>query len=243
VTELSWLLATVTGMGLLERAVSYKDKVTRGLKANVGLFTYPVLMAADILIYDSSIVPVGKDQIQHVEMAQDMATHFNEIYGRGNDLLRRPEFRLSETPYVIGTDGQKMSTSYGNIIPIFGRTKQLRKAVGAIVTDSTPLGQPMSSDGCNVFALLKLFASADELEQIASYYASGRRDGEPFGYGHAKQILAAHIERKFAAANEERERLLAQPDRVQDVLRRSAARAREVARATIERCKRATGLS
>jgi tryptophanyl-tRNA synthetase len=242
VTELAWLLASVTGMGLLERSHAYKDKIARGIAASVGLFTYPVLMAADILIYDASLVPVGKDQIQHVEMTQDMATHFNQTYGNGEELLRRPEFRLSEAPYVVGTDGQKMSSSYGNIIPLFESGKKLRKLVGGIVTDSTPLGQPLDPDKCTVFALLKLFAAPDELDRIASNYKSGARDGEPFGYGHAKLLLADHIERHFAPARARREELLAQPALVDDVLRRSGERAREAARATLDRCKRACGL-
>ncbi|MSP24955.1 MAG: tryptophan--tRNA ligase [Myxococcales bacterium] len=243
VTELAWLLATVTGMGLLERAHSYKDKLQNGIKPTVGLFSYPVLMAADILIYDATLVPVGKDQIQHVEMTQDMATHFNEAYGSGGDLLVRPEFRLSEAPFVIGTDGQKMSTSYGNTLPLFESGKRLRKLVSAIVTDSTPLGAPLAPERCSVFALLQLFAAPAELERISSHYRAGIRDGEPFGYGHAKLLLAEYIEQHFAAARARKEHLLAHPDEVEAVLKRSAIRARQTARATIDRCKRACGLA
>jgi tryptophanyl-tRNA synthetase len=242
VTELAWLLATVTGMGLLERAHGYKDKVAKGISSSVGLFTYPVLMAADILIYDATLVPVGKDQIQHVEMTQDMATHFNQTYGKGATLLERPEFRLSEAPYVTGTDGQKMSTSYGNTLPLFESGKRLKKLVGGIVTDSTELGAPLDPERCNVFALLKLFASAEDLERLAGYYRAGSRDGEPFGYGHAKLVLAEHIDRHFAEARARREELLAHPERVDAVLQRGAARARATARATLDRCKRACGL-
>jgi len=242
VTELAWLLATVTGMGLLERAHGYKDKVAKGITSSVGLFTYPVLMAADILIYDAALVPVGKDQIQHVEMTQDMATHFNQTYGKGTALLQRPEFRLSEAPYVTGTDGQKMSTSYGNTLPLFESGKRLKKLVGGIVTDSTELGTPLDPERCNVFALLKLFASAEELERIAGDYRAGSRDGEPFGYGHAKLVLAEHIDRHFSEARARREELLAHPERVEAVLQRGAARARATARATLERCRRACGL-
>lgn len=241
VTELTWLLSTVTGMGLLERATSYKDKVDKGIKPSVGLFTYPLLMASDILIYQATLVPVGKDQIQHIEMAQDMATHFNQIYGEG--LLRRPEARMSETPYVPGTDGQKMSTSYGNTLPLFETGKKLRKLLGKIVTDSTPLGQPLSPDTCNVFALLRLFADDAELERITGYYRAGQRDGEPFGYGHAKLLLAEHIESHFAPARQKLERFNAEPQIVHDVLDRCAARARETARETLSRCKRACGLT
>jgi tryptophanyl-tRNA synthetase len=241
VTELAWLLATVTGMGLLQRATSYKDKVDKGITPSVGLFTYPVLMAADILLYDASLVPVGKDQIQHVEMAQDMATHFNQTYKQ--EVLRRPEYRLSKHPYVPGTDGEKMSTSYGNTVPLFESGKALRKILNKIVTDSTPMGEPLDPDGCNVFGLIKLFADEAELERIAGYYRAGKRDGEPFGYGHAKQILQDHIERHFAPARANMQRFAEQPQLVEDALARSAVKARAVARETIARCKRACGLS
>ncbi len=241
-TELTWMLSTVTGMGLLERAVSYKDKIAKGIKPSVGLFTYPVLMAADILIYKSSLVPVGKDQIQHVEMTQDMATHFNEAFAGDEPILRRPEFRLSRAPYVPGLDGQKMSKSYDNTIPMWTRGKALKKLVGRVVTDSTELGQPLPTENCNVFALLELFAGPDELEQIRGHYAAGSRDGQPFGYGHAKMLLKDLIERHFEQADVRREHLLAHPEEVDEVLRRGASRAREVARETVEQCKRACGL-
>jgi tryptophanyl-tRNA synthetase len=243
VTELAWLLGTVTGMGLLERAHAYKEKVAQGLQASVGLFTYPVLMAADILIYQSSLVPVGKDQLQHVEMAQDMATHFNQSYSPSEPLLRRPEARLAATAYVAGTDGRKMSSSYGNIIPLFEAGKPLRKRIGAIVTDSTPLGQPLDPDKCNVLGLLGLFCEPEERERVAGWYRTGQRDGQPFGYGHAKQLLSERIESHFAPARARRDELLAHPERVEQVLRRSAERARAEARRTIERCRRACGLS
>jgi tryptophanyl-tRNA synthetase len=250
VTELTWLLSTVTGMGLLERAHSYKDKLAQGLKPVAGLFFYPVLMAADILLYKGSLVPVGKDQVQHIEMTQDMATYFNEAFGR--PVLRRPEWRLSSTPYVPGIDGRKMSKSYGNTLSLFLSGKPLRKAVGQIVTDSTPLGQPLShtrvdADGetskeC-VYALLELFCDEAELEQIRSWYATGQRDGQAFGWGHAKQVLAGKIEAYFADARARREHFLAHPDEVEAVLRRSAEAARAVARATLDECRRACGLS
>ena len=243
VTELTWLLSTVTGMGLLERAHSYKDKVANGIKPSVGLFSYPILMASDILIYKSTLVPVGKDQVQHVEMTQDMATYFNEAFApKGQRILVRPEYRLSEAPYVPGLDGRKMSKSYGNTIPIFTSGKKLKKLVGRIVTDSTPLGQPLDPDSCNVFGLLKLFCSAAELDQVRTWYLEGKRDGEPFGYGHAKQYLATKIEEHFAEARARREDLLAHPEKVDRVLGESAARARAVARATLDECRRACGL-
>jgi tryptophanyl-tRNA synthetase len=241
VTELAWLLATVTGMGLLQRATSYKDKVDKGITPSVGLFTYPILMAADILVYDGSVVPVGKDQIQHIEMAQDMATHFNQTYK--DEVLRRPEFRLSKHPYVPGTDGEKMSTSYGNTIPLFETGKPLRKILNRIVTDSTPLGQPLDPERCNVFNLIKLFADDAELERLTGFYKTGQRDGEPFGYGHAKQILQDHIEGHFAPAREKLSHFGEHPELVEATLQRSAEKARVIARETVARCKRACGLS
>ncbi|MEM1031155.1 MAG: tryptophan--tRNA ligase [Myxococcota bacterium] len=241
VTELTWLLATVTGMGLLERATSYKDKVDRGIKPNVGLFTYPVLMAADILLYDATLVPVGKDQVQHLEMTQDMATHFNEAFGA--EALVRPDWRLSRFPKVPGTDGQKMSTSYGNTIPLFETGKRLKKRVGQVVTDSTPLGAPLDPRTCNVFALLELFVDEAQKKELERWYRTGERDGAPFGYGHAKARLVEEIEAHFAAARSRRDHLLAHPHEVEAVLRDAADRARLIARETISRCKRACGLA
>ncbi len=242
VTELTWLLATVTGMGLLERAHSYKDKVAKGIKPSVGLFIYPLLMAADILAYGSSLVPVGKDQVQHIEMAQDMATYFNETFSKGAPILRRPEWKLSKTPYVPGTDGQKMSKSYGNVIPLFLEGKPLKKALGAIVTDSTPLGSPLPWDTCNVAALLRLFASEDKLAQLKQSYESGSRDGAPFGFGHAKLALAEEIEQHFAPARARLKDLQADPGLVDHILARGAERARAEASERLDACRRATGL-
>jgi tryptophanyl-tRNA synthetase len=248
VTELTWLLSCVTGMGLLERATSYKDKVANGIKASMGLFTYPVLMAADILIYQSTVVPVGKDQIQHVEFAQDMATYFLQAYCTNaggkieNPPLVRPEYRLSATPYVPGLDGQKMSKSYGNTIPLFESGKALRKIVAKVVTDSTPLGAPLTFEGCNVAALLRLFATPAEMSEIQGWYAEGKRNGEPFGYGHAKLLLADKIELHFAVARERRLHFLAHPEEVDAVLARCAQKARAVARSVLDQCKHACGL-
>jgi tryptophanyl-tRNA synthetase len=244
VHELAWLLACVTGIGLMERAHSYKDKVAQGIKPSAGLFNYPLLMSADILIYDGTLVPVGKDQVQHIEFAQDMATYFNEAYARGGPpLLVRAEALLGAAPIVPGLDGRKMSKSYGNTLPLFESGKKLRKLVGQIVTDSTPLGQPLDPARCNVFAMLKLLADEAELAQIAGYYAAGQRDGQPFGYGHAKALLADKLDAHFAAARERRQHLLQHPEEVEAVLQRSAARARPLARATLDRCRRAVGLA
>ena len=242
VTELTWLLSCVTGMGLLERAHSYKDKVARGIKPSMGLFNYPILMASDILVYRSSLVPVGKDQVQHIEMAQDMAGYFNQAFGGGTEVLRRPEWRLSEAPYVPGLDGAKMSKSYDNTIPIFTSGKPLKRLVGKIVTGSTPLGEPLPVEDDKVLALLRLFCDAAQMQRIEGWYRAGQREGEAFGYGHAKQLLAQKIEGHFAEARARREALLADPQRVEDALRRSAERARALARRTLDDCRRACGL-
>ena len=235
VTELTWLLSTVTGMGLLERAHSYKDKTTRGLKPSVGLFAYPVLMAADILIYQSNHVPVGEDQVQHVEMTQDMAQYFNNTYGK--EVFARPEYRLTTTPKVPGTDGQKMSKSYDNTIEIFAEGKALKKRVMSVVTDSLGLDDPKDPDACNVFVLYSLFASEEEQQEMADRYRAGG-----YGYGHAKQALAEKIEGYFADAREKRQKLLDDPDYLEDYLRTNAARAREEARKTLEAAREACGL-
>jgi tryptophanyl-tRNA synthetase len=242
VTELTWMLACATGMGLLERAHSYKDKVAHGIKPSAGLFYYPVLMAADILVYQSSMVPVGKDQVQHVEMAQDMATHFNEQFGNGAQLLRRPEWRLSHAPYVPGLDGAKMSKSYDNTIPIWSSGKDLRKRIGRIVTDSTPLGQPLPVESDKVLALLDLVLDEGERAEVREWYRSGSRAGQPFGYGHAKQLLADRLDAFFADARGRRDQLLRDPSLVDDILRKSAMKVRELAQRTLDRCRLATGL-
>jgi tryptophanyl-tRNA synthetase len=268
VTELTWLLSTVTGMGLLERATSYKEKVAKDIKPVSGLFFYPVLMAADILIYGSSMVPVGKDQVQHVEMTRDMATYFNEAYAKDSPILRLPEFRLSKAPYVQGLDGHKMSKSYANTLPLFLAGKPLKKAVGQIVTDSRELGQPLTLERTikeklhvktgedsyeeveqdrqiteTTYSLLELFCDEAELEQIRDWYATGQRDGQAFGWGHAKGLLAQKIDEHFAEARARREHFLAHPEEVEAILQRSAARAREVARETVDACRRACGLA
>src|SRR6266853_790905 len=170
VTELTWLLACVTNMGLLERAVSYKEKIEKGIDASVGLFTYPVLMAADILIVRSNIVPVGKDQVQHLEMTQDIAGKFNRAFG---DIFPIPNWKLDKESKVPGTDGQKMSKSYGNTIDIFAEGKPLEKTVMAIKTDSTPMGQPLDPEPCKVFALYSLFATPAEKDALAEQYRQG----------------------------------------------------------------------
>jgi tryptophanyl-tRNA synthetase len=238
VHELTWMLECVTGMGLLERAVSYKDKVEKGLKPNVGLFTYPALMAADILIYRSNVVPVGQDQVQHIEMAQDMGGSFNAAFGV--EALVRPEYRLSEVPKVPGTDGQKMSKSYGNTIPIFASGKALKKAVSAIVTDSKdPKTTPLDPTTCNAFAIYALFATADEKAALAARY----RDDRAFpGYGVTKQAIAQKMDERFGPARARYEALLKPGSELEDVLRAGALKARAIAQETVALCREATGL-
>jgi tryptophanyl-tRNA synthetase len=238
VTELTWILATVTNMGLLERAVSYKEKVEKGIEANVGLFSYPVLMAADILIYRSHLVPVGKDQVQHLEMTQDMAGKFNRQYCKpGKEIFPIPNFRLDKESKVPGTDGQKMSKSYGNTIEIFAEGKPLQKVVMGIKTDSTPLGQPLDPDKCNVFALYSLFATDDEKAALAADYRAGK-----IGYGTAKKLLLAKIDEYFGPFREKRRELAANPTTVEDILREGAKKARAEAQQTMELVRIAVGM-
>jgi len=235
VTELAWILSCVTNMGLLERAHSYKDKIEKGLEPNVGLFTYPVLMAADILIYRSHLVPVGEDQVQHLEMTRDIAGKFNRLYG---EIFPLPQQRL--VPHgakVPGIDGQKMSKSYGNTIDIFAEGKPLQKTVMSIVTDSTPVEAPKDPDKCNVFALYSLFANAEEKTAMAERYRAGG-----LGYGEVKKALLEKINLQFAPARERRKQLAAHPDDVESILQVGARRARGEAQATMDLVRKATGL-
>ena len=236
VAELTWILSTVTGKGLLERATSYKDKIAKGLTPSMGLFCYPVLMAADILIYRSDLVPVGKDQVQHIEMAQDMAVHFNSTYNC--EVLKRPEPELNEAPLVPGVDGQKMSKSYNNTIPLFDTAKRTRKLIMSIKTDSKAVEDPKDPATCNVFALYRLMATEDEVAALASRYRAGG-----MGYGDAKKSLAEVVERVLGPAREKRAALAADPDLVEDVLSRGAGRARAVAREVMAEVRQACGLS
>jgi tryptophanyl-tRNA synthetase len=234
VTELAWMLSCVTNMGLLERATSYKDKVDKGIEASVGLFTYPVLMAADILIYRSNLVPVGEDQVQHLEMTRDMAGKFNRAYG---DIFPLPDARLvKHGAKVPGTDGLKMSKSYNNTIEIFAEGKPLKKAVMGIVTDSTPVEAPKDPDQDTVFALYGLFATEEERSALAGRYRAGG-----MGYGEAKQMLLVKIDEQFAPAREKRKQLAADPALVEDVLRQGATKARAEALATMKLVRTAAG--
>ena len=234
VTELAWILSTVTGMGLLERAVSYKDKIDKGITPTVGLFTYPVLMASDILIVRSHLVPVGRDQVQHLEMTRDMAGKFNRAYG---DIFPLPQERLvKQGALVPGADGQKMSKSYNNTIEIFAEGKPLKKAVMGIVTDSTPVEAPKDPDRDTVFALYSLFATEEERAALAARYRAGG-----MGYGEAKQMLLAKIDEHFGPYRERRKQLAADPGYVEGVLRRGAAKARAEAQVTMRLVREAVG--
>lgn len=236
VCELTWLLSTVTGMGLLERAVSYKDKLARGIQPRVGLFTYPVLMAADILIYDADVVPVGADQVQHIEMTRDMAGHFNTIYG---DTFRLPEPRIEEaTAKVPGTDGQKMSKSYGNTIGIFDEGKALKTRVMGIVTDSTPVEEPKDPDTNTVWQLYRLVASPEAVGEMAEQFRAGG-----YGYGTAKKALLEAVDAYFAPFREKRKALAAHPDDVEQMLIEGASRARVHARRVLDRAREACGIA
>ena len=235
VTELSWILSTVTPMGLLERCHSYKDKTARGFAASHGLFAYPVLMAADILIYDSDLVPVGKDQKQHLEVTRDIAVKMNELYG---DVFKLPEPSIREdTATVPGLDGAKMSKSYGNTIEIFEDEKVLRKKIMSIQTDSTPVEEPKPTENSAILALYKLVASeADYAAMIAAFQAGGR------GYGDFKKTLFAAVWEYFAPMRERRATIVADPALVDGVLREGAAKANAIANGVMQRVRKAVGL-
>jgi len=235
VTELAWILSTVAPMGLLERAHSYKDKLARGMAATVGLFDYPVLMAADILIYDSDIVPVGKDQKQHIEITRDLAVKMNETFGQ---IFKLPEPRIqAATEVVPGIDGQKMSKSYGNNIDIFGDEKETRKRVMSIVTDSTPVEAPKDSSISTIFKLYSLVASQNEVAEMRERFQKGGA-----GYGDFKKQLFEKLWDYFAPMRKRREEILADKTYIDDVLRRGAKRANEVADQVMERVRAAVGL-
>ena len=235
VTELAWILSTVTPMGMLERAHSYKDKVARGLEATHALFAYPVLMAADILLYDSDCVPVGKDQKQHLEMTRDIAQKFNERYG---ETFKLPEPLIGdETGTVPGTDGQKMSKSYGNTLEIFGSEKALRKKVMALVTDSTPIEAPKPMENSTVLALYRLVADDADFARMEAEFRGGG-----FGYGEFKQRLFEAIWEIFAPMRAKRAELEREPSYVEFVLRKSADRAKRVADGVLARVREAVGL-
>ena len=235
-TELSWILSTVTPMGLLERCHSYKDKVANGISASHGLFAYPVLMAADILIYDSDVVPVGRDQKQHVEVTRDIAIKMNEAFGEGLFKLPNPRIR-DETAVVPGLDGQKMSKSYDNTIQLFEEPAALKKKIMGIKTDSTPVEAPKSTEDSSILALYKLVAStADYDSMIADFQRGG------IGYGDFKKRLLVAVTEHFAPFRERRAEIVADPKYVDRVLAEGAEKARTVARKTLNRVRDAVGL-
>ena len=247
VCELSWILSCVTGFGLIERAHAYKDARAKGREVNFGLVCYPSLMAADIVMYDSDLVPVGRDQVQHVEMTRDMVGYFNQAFldsschddrglwdGRG---LKRPEAVFQEEVAVVpGIDGRKMSKSYDNYLPIFTSKKDLKKRIMAIVTDSTPLEAPKDPDTCHVYALHRLFGNDAALEELAAKYRAGS-----FGYGHAKLELLSKALDYFGPMKSRFDQLMADTDTLEDILQDGAKRARAVARQTMARVREAVG--
>jgi len=235
VLELYWILSKFTPMGLLERAHSYKDKVAKGIAANHALFSYPVLMAADILLYDTQRVPVGKDQIQHVEMTRDIAIKFNNEYG---EIFVLPEHVVeTEVATIPGIDGQKMSKSYGNAIDLFMDEKALQKRCNKIVSSSTPLGEALEHEDDNIFALAALFLDKREQLELQARYHSGRE-----GYGHFKKYLKELIWEELGEAREKREYYLSHMDEVNDILAQGAKKAKAIADVKMEKVRGAIGL-
>jgi len=236
VSELTWLLLTVTNLSWLEKCHAYKDKKERGVAADAGLFTYPVLMAADILIYDSDIVPVGVDQVQHIEVTRDIAERFNSIYG---DVFVLPEARvLDSSAKVPGTDGEKMSKSYGNVIELFEPAKRVRKKVMSIKTDSTPVEDAKDPESCSVFDLYRLFADPTQVSELGDRYRAGG-----LGYGDAKQALFELSQEHFAEAAERRQLLESDEGTLEAILQAGAERARQKAGEVLGRARAACGLA
>ena len=235
VTELAWILSAIAPMGLLERAHSYKDKLARGMSANVGLFSYPILMAADILIYDSDVVPVGKDQKQHIEITRDLAVKMNETYGH---IFKLPEPRIHPTTETVpGIDGQKMSKSYGNNIDIFGDEKEMRKRVMSIITDSLAVDAAKDPETSTIFKLYSLVASKDEIADMRERFLRGGT-----GYGELKKQLFEKLWDYFASMRKRREEILKDQSYIDDVLLRGAIRANEIADQVMERVRKTVGL-
>ena len=236
VLELYWVLSSFTPMGLLERAHSYKDKTARGIAANHSLFSYPVLMAADILLFAPDVIPVGKDQIQHVEIARDIAIKFNNEYG---DIFKLPEYKVDENVATVpGIDGQKMSKSYGNTINIFGEEKQQLKTIKKIVTENVPLEAPKEYEECNVYNMAKLFLNENECVELQGRY---KRGGE--GHGHFKLYLHDVIWDYFKPYREKREYFQNNQDEVRKILEDGASKAKNVALETIEKVRSVTGIA
>ena len=235
VTELAWIIGCLTPMGLLERCHSFKDKTSRGVSPNLGLFSYPVLMAADILLYKSELVPVGKDQKQHLEVTRDIAIRFNNQYG---EILVVPkELTTDDTAVIPGIDGQKMSKSYNNTIEIFGEEKTIRKKFMKIVTDSEPVEAPKNPDTCNVFTLYKLFGNENDVNEMRQRYLAGG-----MGYGYAKQELFENYWEYFCSMRQKRAELEQNLEGVEEILTAGAKQARAIAIETMVEVKEAVGL-
>jgi tryptophanyl-tRNA synthetase len=235
VSELCWVLMTITSRGRLERCHAFKEKKSKGLPADMGLFTYPVLMAADILAYDSNCVPVGEDQVQHIEVCRDLAKAFNHHYG---EVFVVPEAKvMPDAARVPGTDGEKMSKSYNNTIEVFEEPKAMRKKVMRIETDSRPMEQPKEPEGDHLYQLYSLFVDAEKRQNLANRYRAGG-----FGYGEIKKLLADESESYFAPARARRAELEAHSERVIEILGDGAARARRKARQVLDRAQEACGL-
>ena len=234
VCELMWYLNCITPYPMLANAHSFKDKSNKLHNVNAGLFTYPVLMAADILLYDAEIIPVGKDQKQHLEMTRDMAKTFNHTYG---ETLIEPESQIDERLMIIpGTDGQKMSKSYNNFINIFLPDKKLRKQIMGIQTDSTPMEDPKETANCNVFKLYKLLASKEQIEEMEGNYKDGN-----YGYGHAKQALYELIVDKYVLERARFNELMSNKELIEKELQKGAERARAIARIVLDRVRTKVG--
>ena len=235
VTELTWILSCHTSLGLLERSHSYKDKVAKGIIPNCGLFSYPVLMAADILLYQAEKIPVGRDQKQHIEITRDIAERFNTVYG---ETFVLPEPLISDDVAIIpGIDGQKMSKSYDNAIYIFDDEKTLKKKIMRILTDSTPVEDPKDPEKCNVFALYKLFADKNQLEEMRRKYLNGGT-----GYGEVKKDLFGLVWEYFREARKKREMLEKNPDEIRNILKKGAEKTRRLAVITLDDVKKKIGL-
>jgi len=235
VCELTWILSTLSPMGLLERCHSYKDKVAKGIAASHGLFSYPILMAADILLYQAEQVPVGKDQKQHLEVARDLAQKFNNEFG---ETFVLPEPVIAETTAVVpGLDGQKMSKSYGNTIPIFLEGKQLKKRVMAIETDATPVEEPKDPEKCNLFSIFKLFASPERRKEVHELYINGGA-----AYGYIKLELLDLLHEFYGTAREKKKEYIEDPSSLRKILHKGAEKAREKATVTIDAVRDKVGL-
>lgn len=235
VFELSWIFACLTAAGQLERGHAFKDALDRGQAPSAGLFNYPLLMAADIILYDADVVPVGADQKQHLEIARDIAVRMNHVYGEGTVVV--PEALITNAPIVPGNDGRKMSKSYGNTIPLFAPSKALRSAILKVKSDSTPLETPKEPEGALVFELYKLAASEAQTQELAAKLRAGN-----YGWGHAKQELYEVFEARIAPMRERYVELRKNPEEIDAILEAGAVEARKRARATMDRIRRAVGI-